>query len=238
MDSLDDFIMTRPPTAKRPLLGLTVLIVEDSRFASEALRLLCLRSGARIRRADTMAHARRHLRTYRPSVVIVDVGLPDGSGTALIAELAQASPRVDVLLGMSGDDDAHSRAIKAGADGFLAKPISSLSGFQAAILEHLPRDRRPTGPRVLEDDQIAPDDIAFRDDLAAAAAVLEDAPDLAHLRYVSQFLGGVARSAGDAGLTDALARLDADIGRGTSPASAAASLAAVVQDRIAAAPRF
>ena len=39
-----------------------------------------------------------------PSAVIVDVGLPDGSGLDLIRELSSARPRVPALIGTSGDE--------------------------------------------------------------------------------------------------------------------------------------
>ena len=146
-DPITDLIWNRRPTADRPLLGQTVLVVEDSRFACEAMRLLCLRSGARIRRANSLRAAARHLAVYRPSVVVVDIGLPDGSGTSLLRDLARAQPRVAVLLAISGDDAHREAALAAGADDFLAKPFTSLAAFQSAVLAHLPPEARPQGPR-------------------------------------------------------------------------------------------
>ena len=233
MDSLDDFMQTRPPTAARPLLGLTVLVIEDSRFASEAMRLLCLRSGARIRRADSLFHAQRHLAVYRPSVVIIDIGLPDGSGVDLIRDLTHGPSRIEVVIGTSGDPDGEHLAIKAGADGFMAKPVSSIGYFQSKVLEHLPADRQPKGLRALTDEVIIPDEVALRDDLEAAAIVLEDATDQNALRYLTQFLGGVARSVDDTPLEremDTLAQLQTS---GEAVQSQVARVAAMVQDRIA-----
>ncbi|WP_368186755.1 response regulator [Aestuariibius sp. HNIBRBA575] len=239
MDNLDDFLMTRPPTANRPLLGHTVLAVEDSRFASEALRLLSLRSGARIRRADSLHHARRHLRVYRPSVIIIDLGLPDGAGEDLIQELANTSPRVEVILGISGDVDAAERALNAGADGFIAKPIASLAAFQQAILDHLPADKQPPMPRNVSAEIIHPDRLAYRDDLAHVAEMLGDGQtgeqDLPQkLDYVTQFLSGLALSADDADLSAALIDLDHGTYSREQLSTEAMRLSKLVQDRIAA----
>ncbi|SFE51795.1 response regulator [Roseivivax sediminis] len=192
------------PTPARPLLGLTVLMVEDSRYACDALRLMAVRSGARIRRADCLRSARRHLEVYQPSVAVIDMGLPDGSGAELIAEMAAAQPRVPVLLGISGDPFAEGIALAAGADGFLAKPLESVLAFQTAVLSNLPPDWRPAGPRPADPTRVRPDPLAYRDDILHAAEVLRQAEDA---DYVARFLAGLARSAGDTALAETAARL-------------------------------
>ena len=227
-------ISARPPTAARPLLGCTLLLVEDSRYASEAMRLLSLRSGARIRRADSLASAERHLKVYRPSVVIVDLGLPDGCGADLIRLLDIARPRVGALLGTSGDPDAEARAMEAGADGFIAKPVSSLAAFQEAILRHMPPESQPPAPRALPRERVEPDRIAFRDDMAHVASLLEgrsgEGPaDEGLSRYLSQFLAGVATSAGDEALGAAARDLAAP---GAPLAPRLSRLAGMVQERM------
>jgi DNA-binding response OmpR family regulator len=234
MDTNDPLVAHIPaPTAARPLLGLTVLVVEDSRFACEAIRLLCLRSGARIRRADCLRSARRHLRVYRPAVAMIDLGLPDGSGLDLIAELSATQPRVEVIMGMSADDHLGPDALTAGADGFIAKPIRSLAVFQSKVLALLPEGRRPKGPRVMNETVIRPDRIAYRDDIAHIADVLDDSEDAYTLDYVAQFLTGVARSADDPTLEKAAVDLANRRALGQPAASETAVLAGMIQDRLA-----
>lgn len=222
----------RMPTSRRPLLGLTILVVEDSRFACEAMRLLCLRSGARIRRADCLKSARRHLQVYRPSVLIVDVGLPDGSGLDLISELATASARPDVILATSGDPALHQPAIEAGAADFMEKPITSLATFQQKILAALPASQQASGPRSLTDETVEPDQLAFRDDMAHAADVLSMGQEEKTIAYLAQFLGGVARSAGDRALADAAEQLAESRRNGKPLTQDTAIVAGLVQERL------
>ena len=207
----DPVMMPRPqPTHQRPLLGQTLLLVEDSRFASEAIRMLALRSGARIRRADCMASAERHLHTYRAGVAIVDLGLPDGSGLELIARLARDTMRPGVLLATSGQDRAEveAEALAAGADGFLPKPVESLAAFQHEILRHLPPEARPKGLRVMGSETVTPDRLALSEDLARAARLLDD--EAVAPRFVADFLAGLARTGHDVELLAATQGLTGD----------------------------
>jgi CheY-like chemotaxis protein len=221
------YLPHRAATADRPLQGASVLVVEDSRFASEAIRLLGLRSGARIRRADSLAAAHRHLAVYRPTIVIADMGLPDGNGAALIGELAQAAPRVPALIGMSGDPGAEAAAMAAGADGFLAKPVENLALFQQVLLAPLPPGERPGGLRALPTEMVVPDTLALEDDLIHAAEIMQDAAS--PLDYAAQFLGAVARSAHDG----ALARAAEALAQGGGSAGARDRVLGLVRDRIA-----
>ena len=182
--------------AALPLQGLTILAVEDSRYACEALRLMCLRSGARLRRAETLAAARAHLRLYRPDVAIIDLGLPDGRGETLIANLQLSPRRPAVILATSGSPEGRAVALAAGADGFLDKPLESLDAFYNCLRDHLPvlQTDPPEGRR------LAVDPLALHDDLRRAAIALADP---ASRSYVTSFLLGVAHHAQDSALARA-----------------------------------
>jgi len=171
-----------------PFRGITLLLVEDSRFTCDAMRLICQRAGGRLRRAETIASARAHLACYRPDVVIVDLGLPDGRGDTLIAEVAAKGLPV---LGISGDPDGRAPALAAGAAGFIDKPLGSIASFQKLILGLL---GTPTAETLAEALPTA-DPMALRDDLMRAAALLDVRG--ADIAYAAGFVRSLARAAGD-----------------------------------------
>ena len=231
-DDLTPLRLRRRPTPAQPLLGLTLLVVEDSRFASEAVRLLAMRSGARLRRADCLASARRHLAVFRPAAVLVDLGLPDGCGTDLIAELRAGDVAPPAILAVTGDPAAAERARQAGAADVLVKPLPPLAAFQSAILAHLPEDMRPVGPRAAEGGAPRPDGIALQDDLAHAAAVLDGPGGAGEMNYAAQFLASLARAAEDTGLAEEAGALAASLAAGRSPEAARGHLRRILQARM------
>lgn len=72
--------------------------------------------------AGSLAEARALVARERPAVAVIDLGLPDGDGSELIAEWSQSEPPVAALVATMFGDEAHViRAIEAGARGYLLK---------------------------------------------------------------------------------------------------------------------
>ena len=151
----------------------------------------------------------------------------------LITELSQTSPRIEVILASSGDETAETSALEAGADAFLPKPLTSLAAFQSAVLQHLPPEARPPMPRAVQDDQIRPDPLALRDDLAHAAEVAQRARDVPTLEYLAMFLKGLARSAGDEPLRSASESVTCALKADGEAGSALLQLSTLVAERLA-----
>jgi DNA-binding NarL/FixJ family response regulator len=132
-----------------------VLIVEDEpefmhRFSSAVLGdpSLCLSAAVGTGRAGI---AMLDLQT--PDVLLVDLGLPDMKGVAVIAHAARHHPACDVLVvTMFADDDHVVASIEAGASGYLLKDASAER--IAASIHELRAGGAPISPgiarRVLE----------------------------------------------------------------------------------------
>jgi DNA-binding NarL/FixJ family response regulator len=118
-------------------MSISVLVVDDDPgFRHVASRLLADLGLTVIGLVGTVASAIDAAERLRPPAVLVDVGLPDGDGVELAAELSGLPWHPRVLL-VSSDPDASTpaEARAAGAIGFLAKtelPTSDLHGILAS----------------------------------------------------------------------------------------------------------
>lgn len=101
-----------------------ILIVDDEssiRYAlKEALRSWSYESGT----AANLAEARRLYREENPSVVLLDIDLPDGSGLDFLTEIkAENHETIVVMITGSVDVKNTIAALRGGAHDFIGKPI-------------------------------------------------------------------------------------------------------------------
>ena len=105
----------------------TGLVVEDLQEARSWLvdALAHAFPGIRVHEAGDLAAARRSCRAEVPDIALVDLGLPDGSGTELITELRSTGRDVLTVVTTIFDDDRHLfGALRAGAEGYVLKDQS------------------------------------------------------------------------------------------------------------------
>ena len=103
----------------------TILLVEDEPPIRRLLRATLATQSYRALEATTGAEALSALRHHRPDLVLLDLGLPDIDGQALIGQIRALSPVPIVVLSSRGDEAAKVAAIDAGADDYVTKPFGA-----------------------------------------------------------------------------------------------------------------
>jgi CheY-like chemotaxis protein len=129
---------TLPPA----LAGRRVLVVDDNRDAAESLEMLLRLMGAEVHSASDGRSALEAMRRHRPSVVVLDIGLPDMDGYE-VARQARLEPwgGEPALIALTGwgEEEDRRRSREAGIDHHLVKPVD----FAALekLLRGLPQTR-------------------------------------------------------------------------------------------------
>lgn len=130
--------------------GNSVLIVEDEARIRQFLRTALEAEGCKVLEAPTVAGGLALAGEYRPSLVILDLGLPDADGTEFIRTLRSWSDVPVLVLSARHLETDKVAALDMGADDYLAKPFGV-----AELLARLRALKRRREKRMEDEDDFA-----------------------------------------------------------------------------------
>lgn len=113
-----------------------VLVVEDDPAIHDVVRTLLEAQRFRVVIAETAARASIEARANRPDAVLVDLGLPDRDGQAVIREIRAHSSVPIIVLSARTAETEKIAAFDNGADDYVTKPFSAgelLARVRAAL---------------------------------------------------------------------------------------------------------
>ncbi len=118
-----------------------VLLVDPDAASRREVRSACAQDGYQVVEADTGAEGLRQLESARPSLVLLEVALPDASGFDVCRELRKKDAATPVIMMSSRADEIDAVfALEIGADDYVVKPLR-LRELAARIAAHLRRTR-------------------------------------------------------------------------------------------------
>ena len=102
----------------------TVLVVDDEPAIRRFLKSTLEAQRWAVVEAVDADEATRAVRRHRPEVLLLDLGLPDRDGMALLPELKHLSDAAILVLTSRDDERSKVAALDAGADDYVTKPFS------------------------------------------------------------------------------------------------------------------
>ena len=110
-----------------------ILILEDDIALNQGLCKALKTENRKIVSCETIKAARDQLLCGCPSLILLDINLPDGSGLDFLQELKRNYPDIPVILLTANDTDMDIvKGLELGADDYITKPFS-LSVLRARV---------------------------------------------------------------------------------------------------------
>src|SRR6201982_2656189 len=102
-----------------------VLIIDDERPVLMTLEALLKRHGYQVDTAPTATQGLKVLKSKSPTLVLLDLRLPDADGLEMLDRIKSELPEVQVII-LSAHDSLHNAigSIKRGAFHFVSKPYA------------------------------------------------------------------------------------------------------------------
>jgi two-component system KDP operon response regulator KdpE len=150
--------------------GARLLVVEDDPATRAAVAHNLVAHGYRVTTADDVGSALRAWDAERPDLILLDLGLPDLDGTALIRHVRREASTPILILSARANEAGKVACLEAGADDYVTKPfgLDELRARVGALL------RRAGGPAATPDGRLVLGTIEL--DVAAHRVTVRGAP--------------------------------------------------------------
>jgi two-component system KDP operon response regulator KdpE len=103
----------------------TALVIDDERQIRKLLRIVLEQDHYRVFEAETGKQGLSDVALRRPDVVLLDLGLPDMDGVAVLKRLREWSHVPVLILSVREGAEDKVSALDAGADDYVTKPFES-----------------------------------------------------------------------------------------------------------------
>jgi CheY-like chemotaxis protein len=108
--------------------GISVLVIDDEPMTREVIAVMLRRCRAEVSIAESAAEGPARVAERRPDVILCDIAMPGEDGYAFLRELRRPGPHIPVIaLTAFGRPDDRNRALDAGFDAYLKKPVDPVT---------------------------------------------------------------------------------------------------------------
>ncbi len=169
-----------------------ILVVDDERPITDLVSMALRYEGFAVQTAATARDARTAMLEFRPALVVLDVGLPDEDGFALVQRLFADGLRVPVIFLTARDaTEDKVRGLTVGGDDYVTKPFSIeelVARIRVVLRRHQPAGAEESRRLVLADLELDED---THEVIRAGKAVELTRTEFRLLRYLLMNAGRV-----------------------------------------------